>query len=234
MTFPEEGLRFLKQLKRNNNREWFAAHKDIYEESVRRPMNDLVEALAGEFSRFAPAMQASPKVSLYRIYRDTRFSKDKKPYKTHVAAVFPPRGLSKHEGAAFYFHISPDELFIGGGLYMPMPEDLQAVRMAIAAKHVAFRRIVENAGFRRAFGGLTGEQLIRVPRGFAADQPAAAYLRYRQYLAAKELEPKVASSAAFLKVLVETFRAMRPLIDFINAPILANRQSRQRQESLLR
>src|SRR3954471_498251 len=97
--FPAEGLHFLKRLKRNNNRDWFNANKETYEQYVKQPMQDLVEILAGEFDKFAPEIQASPKVSLYRIYRDTRFSKDKSPYKTHVAAVFPPRGLDKHEGA---------------------------------------------------------------------------------------------------------------------------------------
>src|SRR5262245_34863327 len=123
--FPNEGLKFLQTLKRNNNREWFNKHKGIYEESVKRPIEDLIAALAEDFRTFAPEMVASSKVSAYRIYRDTRFSKDKSPYKTHVAAVFPRAGLGKHEGAGFYLHVSHSELFIGGGLYMPEPEDLR-------------------------------------------------------------------------------------------------------------
>src|SRR6185369_11740810 len=126
--FPKEGVQFLRRLKRNNNREWFQEHKTIYEESVKRPMTELIEAIAVDFQKFAPEMTASLKVSAYRIYRDTRFSKDKSPYKTHVAAVFPHANLGKHEGAGFYVHISPAEVFIGGGLYMPLPEDLNTVR----------------------------------------------------------------------------------------------------------
>src|SRR4051812_28605415 len=125
--FPKEGLRFLRSLKRNNNREWFLEHKVIYEASLKQPMISLVEALAADFQRFAPEMVASPQTSIYRIYRDTRFSNDKTPYKTHVAAMFPRKGLGKHEGAGFYLHISTTEVLVAGGLYMPAPEGLQAV-----------------------------------------------------------------------------------------------------------
>src|SRR5215471_7850717 len=142
--FPKEGLQFLRNLQRNNNREWFLDHKPIYEQYVKQPISDLIEALGSEFQRFAPEMVATHKVSAYRIHRDTRFSKDKSPYKTHVAAVFPHSGLGKHEGAGFYVHIAPDELLIGGGLYMPLPEDLNAVRSHMFENSKAFLRIVEN------------------------------------------------------------------------------------------
>src|SRR3989442_502273 len=130
-TFPQAGLNFLKSLKRNNNREWFLKHRPDYEESVRSPMVQLIEALAKEFKRFAPEIAVSPK-SLFRIHRDTRFSKDKNPYKTHVAASFAVRGLARHEGAGFYFHIAPTELWIGGGMYRPAPDELRSVRDHIA------------------------------------------------------------------------------------------------------
>ena len=112
-------MRFLRALKRNNRREWFNSRKERYEAEVRAPMIAIIEQLALDFRDFAPELVAGPKSSLYRIYRDTRFSADKKPYKTHAAAVFPWRGLPKHEGAGLYFHVGPEELWIGGGLYMP-------------------------------------------------------------------------------------------------------------------
>src|SRR5437667_8122950 len=124
-------------------------------------MADLIALMAAEFQRFAPEMVASPKASAYRIYRDTRFTNDKSPYKTHVAAVFPRSGLGKHEGAGFYVHIGPNELLIGGGLYMPLPEDLNAVRKHIAENPKRFLAIVEHRSFRRIFGSLAGEQLRR-------------------------------------------------------------------------
>src|SRR6185436_12635721 len=147
--FPAEALQFLKRLKRNNTREWFNENKPVYEESVRKPLQSLVEILAAEFAKFAPEIQASPKSSLYRIHRDTRFSKDKSPYKTHVAAVFPVRALGKHEGAGFYLHISSSEVLIGGGLYMPLPEELQAVRTHIAGHAGALLKILRSAQFRK-------------------------------------------------------------------------------------
>jgi uncharacterized protein (TIGR02453 family) len=231
--FPEAGLRFLRRLKRNNNREWFLANKEEYEEFLKKPMEDLVEALALEFARFAPEFQASPRISLYRIYRDTRFSKDKTPYKTRVAAIFPPRGLGKHDGAGLYFHISTTELLIGGGLYMPSPEDLQAVRTAIASDYQNFEAIVQNRGFRRLFGELSGEQLTRVPRGFPAGHEAADYLRLKQFLAGRKLSPKVATSPGFQKAILETFVALTPLLRFLNQPILSSRRETHRKASLL-
>jgi uncharacterized protein (TIGR02453 family) len=231
--FPEAGIRFLRHLKRNNKRDWFLAHKREYEECVKKPMEDLVEALARDFCHFAPEIEASPRVSLYRIYRDTRFSKNKNPYKTHVAAVFPQRGIGKHEGAAFYFHISTDELLIGGGLYMPLPEDLRTIRETIAAKQRRFDALLKERRFRHFFGELSGERLARVPRGFPADHKAAEHLKLKQYLAARILPVESATSPAFHKTLVETFKAASPLIRFLNAPILERKRARERKESLL-
>jgi uncharacterized protein (TIGR02453 family) len=104
-------------------------------------MMNLITALGEDFQKFAPEMVASPKTSAYRIYRDTRFTSDKSPYKTHVAAVFPRNGLDKHAGAAFYLQISPSELLIGGGLYMPDTQDLNTIRRKIAAEPAAFLKI---------------------------------------------------------------------------------------------
>jgi len=232
--FPKEGLQFLRLLKRNNNREWFQQHKGIYESHVKAPIHNLIEALGRDFQTFAPEFVASPKVSAYRIHRDTRFAKDKSPYKTHVAAVFPHAALGKHEGAALYLHISPSEMFIGGGLYMPLPEDLQALRSHIAENPRGFERIVQGTAFRRMFGSVHGERLTRVPRGFPADHPAAEYLKYKQFLASRTLEPEIVTSAQFYKTVVETFRGMLPFIRFLNEPIVAARRTRERQEALMR
>ena len=232
--FPKEGLQFLRNLKRHNNRVWFQKHKVIYEESVRRPMELLVESMALEFTKFAPDIVASPKMSLYRINRDTRFAKDKSPYKTHVAAVFPQRGLEKHAGAGFYLHIGPDELLVGGGLYRPLPEDLRAVREHMAAHYGSFETIVHALRFRRMFGSLAGEQLSRVPRGFPADHQASHYLRFKQFLASRLFSPGVATTTKLHPTLVETFRVLYPLVAFLNEPIIQNRKAKQRQEAFLK
>jgi uncharacterized protein (TIGR02453 family) len=231
-TFPQAGLDFLKSLKRNNNREWFLKHRSRYEESVRMPMLQLIEALGEEFRRFAPEILVSAK-SLFRIYRDTRFAKDKSPYKTHVAASFSARGLDRHEGAGFYFHIAPTELWIGGGLYRPAPDQLRPVRDHIDSHHERLEKIVKARQFRKLFGGLSGEQSSRMPRGYPADHPAEHFLRYKDLLAARELAPAEATKPKFFAVLVETFEAMHPLIQFINEPILRRRRMQDRKDQFL-
>src|SRR5438128_9778128 len=178
--FPDQGLQFLRSLKRDNNRKWFQRHKSIYDQYVKQPMTELITALAQEFQQFAPEMLASPKISAYRIHRDTRFSKNKSPYKTHVAAVFPRSGLGKHEGAGFYLHIAPEELLVGGGLYMPLAEDLNVVRNHIAEHPDTFLAIVKKRSFRRIFVSLGGEGLQRVPKGFPPAHADADYLKYKQ------------------------------------------------------
>jgi uncharacterized protein (TIGR02453 family) len=218
--FSAETLRFLRALKRNNRREWFNAHRDDYETYVRQPMTAIVERLAIDFRAFAPELIASPKVSMYRIYRDTRFSENKTPYKTHIAAVFPTRGLLKHEGAGVYFHVSPDEVWIGGGMYAPDAPQLHSVREHIAANLRKLRAIVESPGFRKQLGTLEGEKLKRVPRGFPTDHPAAEHLKFRQFLAGAEFPASLATSPKFYDTLLTVFREVTPLTRFLNAPLL--------------
>lgn len=217
--FPREGLRFLRSLKRNNRREWFNAHRDEYESHVRGPMVAILTELADDMLVLAPEIVVSPK-SMYRIYRDVRFSDNKAPYKTHVAASFPTRSLPKHEGAGLYFHVSPDEVWVGGGMYAPQTSQLHAVREHIAANFRRFRSIVESPGFKKQFGALEGERLQRVPRGFPKDHAAADYLRFRQFLAGCELSPVIATSPRFYPAIVSAFRQAVPLIRFLNEPLI--------------
>jgi uncharacterized protein (TIGR02453 family) len=217
--FSVETLRFLRGLKRNNRREWFNAHRDQYETHVRQPMTAIVERLADDFRAFAPELVASPKISMYRIYRDTRFSENKAPYKTHVAAVFPTRGLPKHEGAGVYFHVSPEEVWIGGGMYMPQPPQLLAVREHIAANVKQLRAIVESPAFRRKVGTLEGDKLTRVPRGFPNDHEAAEYLKHRHFIAGRDFPTTLAASPRFYGTLLAVFREVLPLARFLNAPL---------------
>ena len=218
--FSDRTIRFLRALKRNNRREWFNAHKDEYEQHVRQPMAAMVERLAEDFRGFAPELVASPRLSMYRIYRDTRFSDNKTPYKTHIAAVFPTRGLLKHEGAGLYFHISPDEVWIGGGMYAPQPAQLYAVREHIAGNFTELRAIVESAGFRRHVGQLEGEKLTRVPRGFARDHAAAEYLKHRHFIAGAGFPPSLAAGPKLHGTLLKIFRQVIPLSRFLNMPLL--------------
>jgi uncharacterized protein (TIGR02453 family) len=218
--FSPATLSFLKRLKRNNRREWFNARRDEYEAAVREPMIAIVERLALDMRAIAPELLVSPKHSIYRIYRDTRFSENKQPYKTHVAATFWPRELSKGVGAGMYFHVAPEGVWVGGGMYAPETPQLQAVREQIAANLRRFRSIVEAPAFKRGLdGGLEGEQLQRVPRGFPKDHEAAQYLKYRQFLAGREFPARFATGAGFYPGVLGIFRQIAPLIRFLNEPI---------------
>jgi uncharacterized protein (TIGR02453 family) len=228
--FSPQALAFLRSLKRNNTRDWFRTRRDQYETLLRAPLLATIDRLAVEFRGFAPDLVASRKVSLYRIYRDTRFSADKTPLKTHVAAVFPCRGLDKHEGAGLYFEVAPGWVWVGGGMYAPTTATLQLVREHIAANPRRFRTIIDSPGFRRTVGALEGERLQRVPRGFSKDHEAAEYLKFRQFLAGREFPPSLATSPRFYGSLVATFRQIAPLIRYLNEPLL-NRQAAELRNS---
>src|SRR5918992_287692 len=217
--FSPRTVSFLGAIKRNNEREWFRARREIYEREVREPMIAVIERLAEDFQSFAPDLVASPKTSLYRIYRDTRFSENKAPLKTHVAAVFPCRNLPKHQGAGLYLEVSPRWVWVGGGMYAPETSQLQAVREHIAGNLQHLRAIVESPAFRRTVGRLEGEQLQRVPRGFPKDHEAAAYLKYRQFLAGREFPAAFATSPRFYPGVVHVFRQVAPLTRFLNEPL---------------
>jgi uncharacterized protein (TIGR02453 family) len=218
--FPEEGMKFLRSLGRNNQREWFQPRKHIYDEQVKAPMQELVLAVTREMMRFAPDYVAEPGKAIYRIYRDTRFSKDKTPYKTHIAAIFPRRGMEKHAGAGFYFSVSPKEIEVAAGVYMPGPDQLLAIRNHLSAHHKEFLKLVRSKSLQTLMGKLYGDQLSRVPKGFSADHPAADLLRYKQWLFYVILDPKLATMPKLQDELVKRLRAITPFVDFLNKPLL--------------
>lgn len=219
--FSPKALAFLRAMKRHNDRDWFRDRKDQYETWLRAPMTALIERLAQDMRAFAPHLVADPKTAIYRVYRDTRFSDDKTPLKTNIAASFPARGLPKHQGAGLYLEVSHGWVWVGGGLYAPDTAQLQALREHIAANHRRLRAIVESPGFTRAVGVLHGDRLQRTPRGFASDHPAAEYLRYRQFLAGQELPATFATSPRFYAGVLGIFKQVAPLTTFLNEPLLA-------------
>ena len=221
--FTRKTLAFLRALKRNNDRDWFRLRKPQYEEQVRGPMVDLLAQLAADLPGFAPELIADPRVSLYRIYRDTRFSADKSPLKTHIAAHFPSKGFARGEGSGLYLRVAPAEVWIGGGLYMPPAADLRLIRAHIASSHRTLHRIVTGVPFRRAVGALEGEQLAGMPRGYLKDHPAATYLRFKQFLASREFKAEFATTDRFYSELLRIFRTVAPLVRFLNAPLLAGK-----------
>jgi uncharacterized protein (TIGR02453 family) len=224
--FTGKTLSFLRSLKRNNRRDWFVPRKDQYEEHVRDPMVAVVDALATDFRRFAPELEASPKTSIFRVYRDTRFSEDKSPYKTQIAAAFRWRALPKGESAGLYVEVTPGWVWCGGGYYAPETPQLVKIRQHISDTYPEIDRITRKPSFRRAFGALDGERLTRVPRGFANDDPAAEYLRYRSFLAGREFPADFATSPRFYPTLVATFKAVMPLVRFLTEPLQGTRATR--------
>ncbi len=218
--FSPEALQFFRGLARNNRREWFLPRKPLFEEKVKGPMRQLVDALNVALHDFAPEYETDPDKAIFRIYRDVRFSKDKKPYKEQIAATFRRSGAPHHQGG-FYFAISHKTVAVGGGVYMPDPEHLLAIRQRIADRHEEFRRSLAARDARKLFGNLEGEQLSRVPRGFPADHPAADLLRFKYYILYKELPPSLATSPKLYKEIVERFRVMVPFMQFLTESFAA-------------
>ena len=226
--FTPKTLSFLRSLKRNRNkREWFHARKDQYELHCRGPMIEVVGRLAEDFRAFAPEMVADPKVSLLRPFRDTRFSEDKTPLKTHIGATFPHRALGRMNGAWFYFEIAGDWVWMGGGMWRPDASQLQLAREHIVANQRRFEAIVNAPGFKK-IGGLKGDRLTRVPRGFAKDHLAAKYLQHRQFMAFLEEPAVFASAKNFYPRLRETLETISPLVRFLNEPLIASQLPERR------
>lgn len=215
--FPKKGLTFLRQLKRNNRRDWFENHKDDYEALVKLPMQSLIAALQPHFLSFAPEFEVNPKRSIFRIYRDVRFSKDKRPYKTHVAAHFVLRGKPKGiEGSGYYLHIEPTEVFLGGGIYMPDGDQLKKIRKAIAANPDEFLDVINDPRLKRTFGKLEGEQLRRVPRGYDPEHPMADWLRFKQFFVGSSFAVSKCHSPKFVIEVAKAFETATPLIRYLN------------------
>lgn len=225
--FTNDTLTFLRRLKRHNDRDWFRANKERYESDVRAPMVAIIEQLAADLPAFAPGLVAAPKTSMYRIYRDTRFSADKTPFKTHVSAVFPNRHLTKHGGAGLYFHVATDHVLVGAGIYAPEPRQLYQLRQHVSTNLKRFRTIVESPTFRRRFGEISGQRLKRIPKGFDADDPASEYLKLRQFTAGTERPSEFATRPRFYGSLKRLFEQLEPFVRFLNEP-LTDRQPRPR------
>ena len=214
--FPKSGLDFLRRLKKNNNRPWFQGHRTEYEENVRFPMQCFIAALAVRLHDDAPEIEFHPKRSIFRIYRDTRFSKNKTPYKTNVAASFALRGVKwETETPGLYVGVGTEEVFIGGGLYMPGGEALKSIRRSIADHPDDYLAVVRSPRFRKRFGGIQGEVLSRAPLGYPADHPMIGHLRHKQFFVGVELEEKACYTARFLETVAGVFTDTMPLIRWL-------------------
>ena len=213
--YPREGITFLKKLKKNNNMEWFHKHKPEYEEYVKLPMQSLIASLKQPMVKVAPEIAVDPKRSMFRIYRDTRFSKDKTPYKTHVAAVFHMKGHWE-DSAGYYVHIEPGGVYVGGGIYMPDGKQLKKIRSALVDHHREFLSIVSDSTFVRRFKKLEGDKLQRSPLGFPADHMMVEWLKHKSFYTGVEWDVRECYSTRFVEKIVNVYRDLLPLIGFLN------------------
>jgi uncharacterized protein (TIGR02453 family) len=230
--FPKEGIAFLRALKKNNDREWFTPRKAEFEATVKQPMIELVRAIHREMMRFAPQYVGEPAKCVYRIYRDTRFSKDKTPYKTFASALLLRNGFDKHSGSAgIYFSVSPSEIEVAGGVYMPDRDVLLALRDYIAENHKQFRATFKAPKVKKLLGELWGDSVSRVPKGFDAAHPAADLIRRKHYILSAQLDPKIATTPKLPAEIVSRIEAMTPFVEFLNKPLVA-RLAKQKRDAL--
>ncbi|HLG99765.1 MAG TPA: DUF2461 domain-containing protein [Bryobacteraceae bacterium] len=224
--FPEEGTKFLRSLKRNNRREWFQPRKHLYEQHLKAPMLELVAALNTGLSRFAPDYVTDPPKAIFRIYRDTRFSADKTPYKTHIAASFSRRGPERLKAGGFYFSVAPDQIEVAAGIYHPEPDTMLAIRTHIAETHGELRRLLANRKTRLLAGELQGDALTRAPKGFDPAHPAIGWIKMKDWILDVTLYGSLATSPKLHDEILSRFRAMAPVIDYLNRPLVARKPSR--------
>ncbi len=206
-------LEFLKQLKKHNNRDWFNKHKDCYLKELKDLelfADDLLVMMNGHDKIETP----SGKKSLFRIYKDVRFSKDKKPYKTHWAGRFTR--ATKQLRGGYYFHIEAGDSFAACGFWGPEPADLKRIRDEFAYDATPLRKILKSKNFIKTFGELEGDQVKTTPKGYDANSPAIDLLRYKQFYVMKRFKDKEVLSPNFAKTLSETFKAARPFLNYMS------------------
>ena len=226
MTFDPAALQFLRGLAAHNDKQWFEAHRSDYEQRVRDPMRELIDDMLMRFRKFAPEIGGDPMRSMFRINRDTRFSKDKSPYKTHAACWFHHRGASRRVGsdgdqgsAGFYFHLEPGgRSMLGAGIWMPPRAQLNRIRDAIAEKPAPFDRVAR--GIPKRFGGLEEYSVLkRMPRGYPEDHPAAKWLRYQSFTSGRTLADADVTNTRLPGLLAREYEALLPLVRWVNGAL---------------
>ncbi|HEV2326657.1 MAG TPA: DUF2461 domain-containing protein, partial [Terracidiphilus sp.] len=226
--FRPQALTFLRNLARHNDRAWFTPRKPIYEVELKEPMLAAIRKITEAMLSFAPNHVRPAEKSMFRIYRDTRFSNDKRPYKTHVAAWWTHQGLGKTSGAGYYFHVSPKELIIAAGSYMPEKEQLAAIRHWLLDHHEEFRKLLRSPKVRKTFEEFEGNALTRPPKGFPKDHPALDLIQCRQWGLAATLPASEALKPSLSATVIRHFRIAAPIVDALNTPIAAAQRPRKK------
>jgi uncharacterized protein (TIGR02453 family) len=226
--FRPAALDFLRRLRKNNRREWFESHKADFDQELKQPMLAVIESINRGMEKFAPAHVRPPQKCMMRIYRDIRFSSDKRPYKTHVSAWWSREGLEKTSGGGYYMHVSADEVLVAAGVYMPEKEQLKAIRNYLLEHHAEVRRLLHRPALRRRMNTFTGMPLTRAPKGFPKEHPAMDLLLCRQWGVEAHLDPSCALDENFSREILQYFRSAAPLVDALNRPLLAATQQTRR------
>lgn len=215
--FTPEAIQFMADLAVNNDRAWFQPRKADYERLVRDPFERLVEGLAARFADRHLPLEADPRRSIFRIHRDTRFSRDKSPYKTHQAARFTWTGegalATQAHGAGGYFHFEPGSMYLGGGMFMPERPLLEAWRRRVVGESTTVHRAIEDPGFVAVFGRVsTHDPFKRVPAGYPADHPEAELLRMRDVVFGRPLSDEEVLSPALPDTIADGLAAAMPVL----------------------
>lgn len=215
--FDDHYFRFLKQLKKNNNRPWFQENKARYESDVLGPSLEFIRAMRPHLKKISPHFDAIDKRvggSMMRIYRDTRFAKDKTPYKTNVGIQFRHELGKDVHAPGFYVHLEPIECFLGVGIWHPESDPLRKIRQAIADDPRGWKRTRDNKAFQKHYE-LAGDSLKKPPRDFDKDHPMITDLKRKDFIAVKRLDEKEVKSGDFVKQVTEAFKASRPFMRFL-------------------
>ena len=228
--FQPEAIQFLVDLAENNDRSWFQPRKGEYERLLKEPLEQLIAALAERFEARGIPLRADPAKSPFRIYRDVRFSKDKSPYKTNLGASFPWVGEGPSDGvgrshdgnvhsSGGYFHLSPGEIYVGGGIWHPEKPWIDAFRRRVADDPATIRGLVAEPAFKKAFGSLSteGHALQRVPTDFPPDHPAADLLKLKDVIFGRRLSDADAGSPRLPDVIADSFATALPVMRYLAA-----------------
>jgi len=215
---PADYFKFFHELKANNNRAWFEDNKPRFRTSVQEPLSSFVEAMAPRLKKVSKHFVADPRLnggSVFRIYKDVRFSKDKTPYKTHGGVQFR-HALGKDAHApGFYIHLDPEEVFYGGGVWNPPAPQLLKIREAIAGKRTVWEKAVTAPAFQQRFGDLRGQALKRPPRGFDADDPMIDDIKRKSFFAMAQGKPSHTKKASFCGDVEAAMKDAKPLMKFL-------------------
>jgi uncharacterized protein (TIGR02453 family) len=220
--FHPEALKFLRALEKHNDREWFNERKAVFEAELKEPMLQIIRKVTDAMMEFAPNHVRPAEKSLFRIYRDTRFSNNKLPYKTHVAAWWSHTGMEKTSGAGYYFQVSPKGVVIAAGAYMPEKEQLAAIRHWLLDHHEEFRKALNRPAVRKIFTVFDGEALTRPPKGFPCEHPAMDLIKCKQWALRTELPVETALGTSFAQTVIRHFKLLAPVVDALNTPIAAS------------